>query len=156
MTLANAVHIAQLSVDAADGRVEIERYVVVHDCGRLINPTVVNGQIQGGVAQGIGEALMEEMVYDDLGQFKNATLLDYLLPTSEDMPNLEIEHIESPSIDNVGGFKGVGEGGLIGAVPSVLNAVADALSDLGVNINRKPLRPSLLSKLMREASALNH
>ena len=156
VTMANAVHIAQVSVDAADGRVEIERYVVVHDCGRLINPTVVNGQIQGGVAQGIGEALMEEMVYDDLGQFKNATLLDYLLPTSEDMPNIEIEHIESPSIDNVGGFKGVGEGGLIGAVPSVLNAVADALSDLGVNINRKPLRPSLLSKLMRKASAPNH
>ncbi len=151
VTMANAVHIAQVSVDAADGRVEIERYVVVHDCGRLINPTIVNGQIQGGVAQGIGEALMEEMVYDDLGQFKNATLLDYLLPTSEDVPNMEIEHIESPSIDNVGGFKGVGEGGIIGAVPSVLNGVADALSDLGVNINSKPLRPSLLSKLMREA-----
>ena len=150
VTMANAVHIAQVSVDAADGRVEVERYVVVHDCGRLINPTIVNGQIQGGVAQGIGEALMEEMVYDDLGQFKNATLLDYLLPTSEDVPNMEIEHIESPSIDNVGGFKGVGEGGLIGAVPSVLNGVADALSDLGVNINSKPLRPSLLSKLMRE------
>ena len=91
-----------------------------------------------------------------LANSKNATLLDYLLPTSEDMPNIEIEHIESPSIDNVGGFKGVGEGGLIGAVPSVLNAVADALSDLGVNINRKPLRPSLVSKLMLEASALNH
>ena len=150
VTMANAVHIAQVSVDAADGRVEIERYVVVHDCGRLINPTIVNGQIQGGVAQGIGEALMEEMVYDDLGQFKNATLLDYLLPTSEDVPNMEIEHIESPSIDNVGGFKGVGEGGIIGAVPSVLNGVADALSDLGVNINSKPLRPSLLSKLIRE------
>ena len=150
VTMANAVHIAQVSVDAADGRVKIERYVVVHDCGRLINPTIVNGQIQGGVAQGIGEALMEEMVYDDLGQFKNATLLDYLLPTSEDVPNMEIEHIESPSIDNVGGFKGVGEGGIIGAVPSVLNGVADALSDLGVNINSKPLRPSLLSKLMRE------
>ena len=150
VTMANAVHIAQVSVDAADGRVKIERYVVVHDCGRLINPTIVNGQIQGGVAQGIGEALMEEMVYDDLGQFKNATLLDYLLPTSEDVPNMEIEHIESPSIDNVGGFKGVGEGGIIGAVPSVLNGVADALSDLGVNINSKPLRPSLLSKLIRE------
>ena len=150
VTMANAVHIAQVSVDAADGRVGIERYVVVHDCGRLINPTIVNGQIQGGVAQGIGEALMEEMVYDDLGQFKNATLLDYLLPTSEDVPSMEIEHIESPSIDNVGGFKGVGEGGIIGAVPSVLNGVADALSDLGVNINSKPLRPSLLSKLMRE------
>ena len=150
-TMANAVHIVQVAVDAADGRVEIERYVVVHDCGRLINPTIVNGQIQGGIAQGIGEALMEEMVYDDQGQFQNATLLDYLLPTSLDVPNFEIEHIESPSIDNVGGFKGVGEGGLIGAVPSILNGIADALSGLGVNINSKPLRPSLLLKLMREA-----
>jgi carbon-monoxide dehydrogenase large subunit len=151
VTMANAVHIAQVAVDAADCRVEIERYVVVHDCGRLINPTIVDGQIQGGIAQGIGEALMEEMVYDDMGQFQNATLLDYLLPTSEDLPNFEIEHIESPSIDNVGGFKGVGEGGLIGAVPAVLNGVADALCDLGVNINRKPLKPSVILKLMREA-----
>ena len=150
-TMANAVHIAQVAVDAADGRVDIERYVVVHDCGRLINPTIVNGQIQGGVAQGIGEVLMEEMVHDDQGQFQNATLLDYLLPTSLDIPNIEIEHIESPSIDNVGGFKGVGEGGLIGAVPSVLNGVADALSGIGVNINSKPLRPSLLVKLIRAA-----
>ena len=94
---------------------------------------------------------MEEMVHDDQGQFQNATLLDYLLPTSLDIPNIEIEHIESPSIDNVGGFKGVGEGGLIGAVPSVLNGVADALSGIGVNINSKPLRPSLLVKLIRAA-----
>lgn len=151
VTMANAAHIAQVAVDATDGRITIERYVVVHDCGRLINPTIVNGQIEGGAAQGIGEALMEEMVFDDQGQFQNATLLDYLLPTSEDVPNFEIEHIESPSIDNVGGFKGVGEGGLIGAVPSVLNAVADALSGIGVNINRKPLRPSLILKLMRDA-----
>ena len=154
VTMANAVHIAQVAVDPKDGKVEIERYVVVHDCGRLINPTIVEGQIQGGIAQGIGEALMEEMIYDDFGQLQNATLLDYLLPTSKDVPNFEIEHIESPSIDNVGGFKGVGEGGLIGAVPSVLNGVADALSSLGVNINRKPLRPTFLLKLMREAQEL--
>ena len=96
---------------------------------------------------------MEEFVYDASGQLLNATLLDYLLPTAEDVPNYEIGHIESPSIDNVGGFKGVGEGGLIGAVPAVLNAVADALAGLGVNINQKPLRPSLLVRLMRDAKA---
>ena len=153
VTMANAVHIVQVAVDPGDGRVEIERYVVVHDCGRLINPMIVNGQIQGGAAQGIGEALMEEMVYDETGQMQNASLLDYLLPTSLDVPDIEIEHIESPSIDNVGGFKGVGEGGLIGAVPSLLNAVGDALSGLGVNITQKPLRPSLLMRLIREAQA---
>lgn len=151
VTVANAAHIVQVAVDAEDGRVDIERYVVVHDCGRIINPMIVNGQIHGGVAQGIGEALMEEMVYDDDGQMQNATLLEYLLPTSEDIPGYQIEHIESPSIDAVGGFKGVGEGGIIGAVPAVLNAVADALSHLDININMKPLRPSLLSRLIREA-----
>jgi carbon-monoxide dehydrogenase large subunit len=114
---------------------------------------VVNGQIHGGTAQGIGEALMEELVYDGDGQLQNATLLDYLLPTAEDVPDFEIGHIESPSIDAEGGFKGVGEGGVIGAVPAIVNAVADALCGLGVNINRKPLRPSLLVRLMREARA---
>lgn len=153
VTLANAVHIAQVAVDAEDGRVEIERYVVVHDCGRIINPIIVNGQIMGGIAQGIGEALMEEMVYDDDGQMQNASLLEYLLPTAEDVPDFEIDHIESPSIDAVGGFKGVGEGGVIGAVPAVLNGVADALAGLGVNINMKPLRPALLARLIREAHA---
>jgi len=153
VTMANAVHIAQVAVDAGDGRVEIERYVVVHDCGRIINPMIVNGQIHGGTVQGIGEALMEELVYDAEGQLQNATLLDYLLPTAEDVPDLEIDHIESPSIDAEGGFKGVGEGGVIGAVPAIVNAVADALAGLGVNINRKPLRPSLLVRLMKEARA---
>ena len=144
VTMANAVHVAQVAVDRDDGRIEIERYVIVHDCGRIINPTIVNGQIHGGTAQGIGEALMEELVYDPDGQLLNANLLDYLLPTCLDMPELEIDHIESPTIDTEGGFKGVGEGGVIGAVPSIANAVADALAGLGANINRVPLRPSYI------------
>ncbi|MDA3039199.1 MAG: molybdopterin-dependent oxidoreductase [Actinomycetota bacterium] len=151
VTMANATHIAQVAVDAADGTVEIERYTVVHDCGRIINPMIVDGQVMGGVAQGIGEALMEELVYDVDGQVKTATLADYLLPGSVDVPIFNIAHIESPSIDAVGGFKGVGEGGVIGAVPAILNAVGDALADLGVNINSKPLRPALLSRLIRES-----
>lgn len=151
VTMANATHIAQVTVDAADGTVDIEGYVVVHDCGRVINPMIVDGQVMGGVAQGIGEALMEEFVYDEDGQVRTATLMDYLLPSSVDVPNFQIAHIESPSIDTVGGFKGVGEGGLIGAVPALVNAVADALSDLDVNVNTKPLRPALLSRLIREA-----
>ena len=151
VTMANATHIAQVAVDAADGTVDIEGYVVVHDCGRVINPMIVDGQVMGGVAQGIGEALMEEFVYDSDGQVRTATLMDYLLPSSVDVPNFQIAHIESPSIDTVGGFKGVGEGGLIGAVPSIVNAVADALADLDVNVNTKPLRPALLSRLIRQA-----
>ena len=151
VTMANATHIAQVAVDAGDGTVDIEGYTVVHDCGRVINPMIVDGQVMGGVAQGIGETLMEEFVYDADGQVKTATLADYLLPSSVDVPNFQIAHIESPSIDAVGGFKGVGEGGLIGAVPSIVNAVADALSDLDVNVNTKPLRPALLSRLIREA-----
>ena len=151
VTMANATHIAQVAVDAADGTVDIEGYVVVHDCGRVINPMIVDGQVMGGVAQGIGEALMEEFVYDPDGGVRTATLMDYLLPSSVDVPNYQIAHIESPSIDTVGGFKGVGEGGLIGAVAALVNAVADALSDLDVNVNTKPLRPALLSRLIREA-----
>ena len=151
VTMANATHIAQVAVDAADGTVDIEGYVVVHDCGRVINPMIVDGQVMGGVAQGVGEALMEEFVYDEDGQVRTATLMDYLLPSSVDVPNYQIAHIESPSIDTVGGFKGVGEGGLIGAVAALVNAVADALSDLDVNVNTKPLRPALLSRLIREA-----
>jgi len=153
ITMANAAHIAIVAVDAEDGRVEVERHVVVHDCGRIINPMIVDGQIHGGVAQGIGEALMEELVYDAEGQLQTGTLLDYLMPTAMDVPSYEVAHIESPSIDSVGGFKGVGEGGLIGAIPAVLNALADALAGLGVNVNRKPLRPGQLVKLMQEARA---
>ncbi|WP_420623523.1 xanthine dehydrogenase family protein molybdopterin-binding subunit [Candidatus Poriferisodalis sp.] len=151
VTMANATHIAQVAVDAGDGTVDIEGYTVVHDCGRVINPMIVEGQVMGGVAQGIGEALMEEFVYDPDGQVRTATLVDYLLPSSVDVPSFQIAHIESPSIDAVGGFKGVGEGGVIGAVPALVNAVADALFDLDVNVNTKPLRPALLSGLIREA-----
>lgn len=153
VTIANAVHIVEVSVDAQDGRVTIEKHIVVHDCGRIINPMIVDGQIHGGAAQGIGEALMEEMVYDNGGQMLNTSLLDYLLPTAMDVPAFKLFHIETPTIDGLGGFKGVGEGGLIGAVPAVVNAVADALSAIGANVNAIPLRPSYLRSLMRSASA---
>jgi carbon-monoxide dehydrogenase large subunit len=152
VTVANAVHIVSVTVDARDGRVAIENYCVVHDCGKLINPMIVDGQIHGGIAQGIGEVLMEEMLYDENGQLICASLLDYLLPTAMDIPNLSLHHIESPSIDSVGGFKGVGEGGLIGAVPALTNAIADALSGIGANVNSVPLRPSYLLSLIRNAA----
>lgn len=148
VTLANSVHIVAVAVGADDGQVEIERYVVAHDCGRIINPMIVAGQIVGAIAQGIGESLMEEVVYDETGQMLNASLLDYLLPTSLDMPEVKLEHIETPSIDSLGGFKGVGEGGLMGAVPAIANAVSDALAAKGVSINKVPIRPDVLLSLI--------
>lgn len=153
-TWANAVHVASVLVDRRTGAVTIDDYAIVHDCGRVINPMIVAGQIHGGTAQGIGEALMEEIVYDADGQLLNANLLDYLMPTAQDIPDYKLDHFESPSVDALGGFKGVGEGGVIGAVPAVTNAVADALACLGVNINRTPLRPSyLLGEIVRATEA---
>jgi aerobic carbon-monoxide dehydrogenase large subunit len=152
-TWPNAVHAVMVAVDRRTAKVSIEKYVVVHDSGRLINPMIVDGQIHGGIAQGIGEALMEQIVYDEDGQMLNANLLDYLMPMALDVPNIDIIHIETPSIDSLGGFKGVGEGGVIGAVPAVTNAVADALAKTGANINRIPLRPSYLLREMHRQSA---
>jgi carbon-monoxide dehydrogenase large subunit len=151
VTMANGTHVVQVAIDPEDGRVQIERYAVVHDCGRVINPKIVEGQVHGATAQGIGEALMEEIVYDSEGQHLNANLLDYLLPTAMDMPDLEMSHIETPSIDTVGGIKGAAEGGLTGAVPALANAVCDALSGLGVNITRVPLRPSYILEQINKA-----
>ncbi len=152
VTIANAVHIVEVAVDARDGRISIENYCIVHDCGRVINPMIVDGQIHGGVAQGIGEVLMEEMVYDENGQLVNASLLDYLLPTAMDVPNMQIHHMESPTIDTTGGFKGIGEGGVIGSVPAVANAIADALAGIGANVNSVPLRPAYILSLIRDAA----
>lgn len=151
VTMANGTHVVQVAVDPEDGRIEIERYAVVHDCGRVINPKIVAGQVHGATVQGIGEALMEEIVYDEGGQHLNANLLDYLLPTAMDAPDLDMSHIETPSIDTVGGIKGAAEGGLTGAVPALANAVGDALSGLGINITRVPLRPSYILQQIRAA-----
>ena len=151
VTMANGMHVVQVAVDPEDGRVEIERHVLVHDCGRIINPKIVTGQVHGATAQGIGEALMEEIVYDEAGQHLNANLLDYLMPTSMDVPDLEIAHIQTPSIDTVGGIKGAAEAGVTGAVPAITNAVADALVGIGVNITRIPLRPSFIWQQIRDA-----
>lgn len=151
VTMANGTHVAQVAVDPELGRVEIERYVVVHDCGRVINPMIVAGQVHGATVQGIGEALMEEIVYDPKGQHLNANLLDYLLPTAMDVPDIQLAHIETPSIDTVVGIKGAAEGSLTGAVPALTNAVADALSGLGVNISQVPLRPSFIFEQIQQA-----
>lgn len=149
VTMANGMHVVQVAIDPDDGRVQIERHVLVHDCGRIINPKIVTGQVHGATVQGIGEALMEEIVYDEGGQHLNANLLDYLMPTSMDVPELEIAHIETPSTDTVGGIKGAAEAGVTGAVPAITNAVADALVGIGVNITHIPLRPSFIWEQIR-------
>jgi carbon-monoxide dehydrogenase large subunit len=140
VTYANACHACAVEIDRDTGVVRILRYVVSEDCGRMINPMIVDGQIAGGVAQGIGGALYEHVVYDDAGNPLTTTFMDYLVPTAAEIPRIEIHHIETPA-DNPGGHKGVGEGGAIGSPAAVCNAVNDALALVGVTITRQPLGP---------------
>ena len=150
-TFSNACHIAIVAVDIATGQVEIERFVVVEDAGRLINPMIVEGQIHGGVAQGIANALYEKVVYDDGGNILTGSLADYLVPTMAEIPVLEIHHLETLTDASVTGAKGVGEGGTIGAPAAVLNAVSDALAPFGVGIFEMPITPQRIVQLLREA-----
>jgi aerobic carbon-monoxide dehydrogenase large subunit len=150
--VSNAAHIACVTVDAATARVDVEKYVVVHDCGLMINPMIVEGQTHGAVAHGLGPALMERIVYDEEGQLLTTTLLDYVIPTAHDIPNILLDHFETPAIDTLGGIKGVAEGGTIGAIPAIANAISDALSDFDISINHIPVRPDELLGLMKKQS----
>ncbi len=146
----NASHVCTCEVDVTTGRVELLRYIVSEDCGPMINPNVVEGQIAGGSVQGIGGALLEHLAYDEDGNPLATTFMDYLLPTAAEIPLIEYGHIETPST-GPGGYKGVGEGGAIGAPPAVINAVADALAPLGVTVTRLPLSPFAIVSLLNEA-----
>jgi carbon-monoxide dehydrogenase large subunit len=139
----NATHVCTCEVDVETGGVELLRYIVSEDCGPMINPDVVEGQIAGGVVQGIAGALLEDLAYDADGNPLATTLMDYLMPSAAEVPSIEYGHIETPS-PGPGGFKGVGEGGAIGAPPAVVNAVADALAPFGVELTRLPLSPSAI------------
>ncbi|MFG1924479.1 xanthine dehydrogenase family protein molybdopterin-binding subunit [Cryptosporangium sp. NPDC048952] len=152
MIWANATHVCTCEVDVVTGAVTLLRYIVSEDCGPMINPNVVEGQIAGGTVQGIGGALYEHAGYDESGNPTATTFMDYLLPTSTEVPTIEYGHVESPG-PGEGGYKGVGEGGAIGAPPAVVNAVADALAPLGVRITGTPLSPSALVALIEEAEA---
>ena len=143
----NATHVCTCEVDVVTGQVRLLRYVVSEDCGPMINPSVVEGQIAGGAVQGIGGALYEHLAYDEQGNPVATTFMDYLLPTAAEVPIIEYGHIETPS-PGPGGYKGVGEGGAIGAPPAVVNAVADALSPFGVSLTRLPLTPSRIVGLL--------
>ncbi|HEV3365321.1 MAG TPA: xanthine dehydrogenase family protein molybdopterin-binding subunit [Acidimicrobiia bacterium] len=141
-TFANAAIVALVEVDAETGFVRLLRLVAVEDCGRVINPTIVEGQVHGGLAQGVGSALFEEFVYDTEGQLRTATLLDYLLPTPTDIPPIEVHHLETPSPFTIHGLKGMGEGGAIGPGAAIAAAVEDAIRPLTTaHVDRLPLTP---------------
>jgi carbon-monoxide dehydrogenase large subunit len=138
---ANATHACTCEVDVATGHITLLRYIVSEDCGAMINPNIVEGQIAGGTVQGIGGALLEHTAYDEDGNPLSTTFMDYLLPTTKEVPSIEYGHVETPG-PMPGGYKGVGEGGAIGAPPAVVNAVNDALAPLGVTVTRLPLAPA--------------
>jgi len=144
----NATHVCTCEVDVETGGVTFLRYIVSEDCGPMINPSVVEGQIAGGVVQGIGNALFEDLAVDADGNPLATTFLDYLVPSAAELPMLEFGHIETPS-PGPGGYKGVGEGGAIGAPPAVVNAVADALSPFGVRVTQLPVSPARIVALLR-------
>jgi CO/xanthine dehydrogenase Mo-binding subunit len=152
-TYSSGAHAAVVEVDLETGLVEVLRYVAVDDCGTMINPTVVEGQVHGGIAHGIGNALLEEVVYDGAGQLITGTLMDYALPRATDVPPLEVLHVVTPSPLNPLGVKGAGEGGTLPAPAAIANAVADALRPLGVEVREIPLTRERLWRRIQAASA---
>ncbi|MGA2816370.1 MAG: xanthine dehydrogenase family protein molybdopterin-binding subunit [Xanthobacteraceae bacterium] len=150
-TTTSATHIATVEIDPETYEVRVDRFVVAEDCGRLVNPLIVDGQVHGGVAQGIGAALYEEIVYDEQGQITTASLVDYLVPSACEIPSMDVLHLESASPTTLGGFRGMGEGGTIGAPAAIANALADALSPLGIEINELPVTPERLFRLIEAA-----
>jgi carbon-monoxide dehydrogenase large subunit len=152
-TTTSATHIAAVDIDPETYQVHIDRFVVAEDCGRIINPLIVDGQVHGGVAQGVGVALYEEVVYDDTGQIHTASLVDYLVPSACEIPHMDVVHLETVSPTTLGGFRGMGEGGTIGAPAAIANAIADALAPLGIEINELPVTPERLFRLVSAAKA---
>jgi carbon-monoxide dehydrogenase large subunit len=145
-------HLAAVEVEPETGDVKILKYVCVDDCGKQLNPMIVEGQIHGGLTQGIAQALFEEAVYDDNGQLISGTLMDYALPTAADLPHYTLDHTVTPTTVNPLGVKGIGEAGTIASTPVIVNAVVDALKSLGVTDIQMPLRPEKLWKLIHNAS----
>ncbi len=154
VTFASGTHVASVEVDPETGFVRVLRYLTVDDCGRMLNPTIVEGQIQGGVAHGIGTALFEGVLYDEDCQLLTGSYMDYLLPTSAEVPPIEVGHQEYLSDLNPFGIKGCGEGGAVSPPAAIANAVVDALRPLRINVNRVPLGPETLLDLIAQARAL--
>jgi CO/xanthine dehydrogenase Mo-binding subunit len=149
-TFAAGMHAAVVETDPLTAEIRILRYAVVHDCGRLINPMIVEGQIHGGVAQGVGGALYERMAYDEHGQLVNASFMDFLMPYATEVPRIETAHLETPSPLNPLGIKGAGEAGVIPVSAVIAAAIEDAE---GIEIDRMPISPSELFELRARHAA---
>lgn len=144
VTFANGCHVAVVRVDREVGTVEVLRYLVTHDCGRVVNPLLVDGQLRGAVVQGIASALSEQLVYDDAGQLLTGSLMDYPLPRADAFPDIDVAHLDNPSPTTEGGFKGVGESGIVGAPAAIANAIADAVPSIGSELTALPVTPERL------------
>jgi aerobic carbon-monoxide dehydrogenase large subunit len=142
-------HIAVVEVDPATGKIDLQRYVSVDDCGNVINPMIVDGQVHGGLAQGIGQALMEEAVYSEDGQLITGSLMDYNVPTADQLPTFELFRTTTPTPVNPLGAKGVGEAGTIGSTPAIVNALVDALAPFGVDHVDMMLRPEKIWRIIQ-------
>jgi carbon-monoxide dehydrogenase large subunit len=152
-TYANSSHVAEVEVDIRTGHVQVTRVLVNHDCGNVINPMVVEGQIVGGVAHGIGNALFEQLLFDQNGQPLTTSFADYLLPMALDVPNVDVIHTETPSPLNPIGVKGAGEGGTIAVIAAIVSAIEDALRPCGVRLTEMPLSPERIVDLIDDAMA---
>ncbi|MBI4195840.1 MAG: xanthine dehydrogenase family protein molybdopterin-binding subunit [Betaproteobacteria bacterium] len=148
----NGTHVAEVEVDIETGAVKIVRYTVAHDCGRVINPMIVDGQVVGGVAHGVGNALYERLVYDDNAQPVSTNFGEYLLPLATDVPHVDLVHLETPSPLNPLGMKGAGEGGTIPAIAAIISAVENALAPFGVTIAEAPITPQRIVELLGPAA----
>ncbi|HVB12166.1 MAG TPA: xanthine dehydrogenase family protein molybdopterin-binding subunit [Nitrososphaerales archaeon] len=144
-------HIAVVEVDKDTGCVNILDYVAVDDCGRVLNPMIVEGQVQGGIAQGLGQAMLEQVVYDEDGQLLTASFLDYQIPQAEDIPDIRSFRTETTTFANLLGIKGIGEAGTIAATPTLANAVRDALAPLGIKVNKMPFTMNYVKELIGES-----
>jgi aerobic carbon-monoxide dehydrogenase large subunit len=153
-TFSNACHAAMVTIDPGTGAIRLHRYLVVEDCGVVINPMVVDGQVRGGVTQGAAAALLERVCFDPDGQPVSTTLMDYHAPTAAELCPIEIVHLQTPSQFSETGAKGMGEGGTIGAPAAVLNAVNDALSDTDVRFDHIPVLPQDVSDALRRSRAV--
>jgi carbon-monoxide dehydrogenase large subunit len=146
-------HVCVVEIDNETGEPKITKYVAVDDCGNVINPLLAEGQIHGGIVQGVAQALYEEVVYDENGQLLTGSLMDYALPRAHDLPSLELARTVTPSPVNPMGIKGVGEAGTIGSTPAVVNAIVDALAPYGVTHIDMPVRPEKIWKILKGRKA---
>jgi carbon-monoxide dehydrogenase large subunit len=149
MTYSNATHLCEAVVDTRTGAIALGRYLVVEDCGTVLNPLIVNGQQHGAIAMGIGGVLLEEIVYDESGQNRSGSFADYLLPTALDIPPIEVISQHTPNRKTKTGSKGMAEGGVMGAIGAVMSAVNDALAPFDVHVDRQPLTPDYIRSLLR-------